>query len=69
MEKPCTCLGQLEEGKMGLGVVGQQLSSLALPKGLSGDILAKTRKLTAGVFGSVCRCFYILCEMGGGRKG
>lgn len=54
---------------MELGVVGQQLSSLALPKGLSGDILPKTRKTTAGVFGSVCRCFYVLCEMGGRRKG
>lgn len=30
---------------MGLGVVGQQLSSLALPKGLTGGIVAQTREL------------------------
>lgn len=44
---------------MELGVVGQQLSSLALPKGLSEDILAKTRKTTADV-----SIYYVKWEVG-----
>lgn len=50
---------------MKLGVVGQQLSLLAFPKGLSGGILAKTRKLREclGAYADVS-IYYLKWEVG-----
>lgn len=51
--------------KLELGLVGQQLSLLALPKGLSGGILAKTRKLREclGVYANVS-IYYVKWRVG-----